>query len=163
MKRTIRFLLLIVVVAGCQDDKTTQKVASYDPIKASQEFKLAAEQIKKNNPVGLLKLYEIATESISAEDSEIASEQLRRYLYSKPDLWIRAISKIDIAKLKKDFTIDFDVYRFTPEGEIPITVAANKIVTELKKMKGKNQQEQVLIDYLITYYSEYLKKVNQVQ
>ena len=153
MKWIIPFLLFIVVLAGCQNDRTTKHETSYDPIKARQDFALASEQIKKNNPAGLLKLWEIATESISAEDSEIASEQVRGYLYSKPELWIRAFSMVDFSKFKKEFeSIDFDTYRFTPDGELPEAVVARKVVTDLKKMKEKNQQEQVLIDYLITYY-----------
>ena len=162
MKRTIPFLLFIVFLAGCQNDKTTTQEASYDPIKASQDKAFAREQIKKNNPAGLLKLWEIATESMSAEDSEIASEQVRGYLYSKPELWIRAFSTVDFSKFKKEFeSIDFDIYRFTPDGELPEAVAAKKIVTDLRKMKGKNQQEQELIAYLITYYSAFLKTDNQ--
>ena len=99
---------------------------------------------------------------MSAEDSEIASEQVRGYLYSKPELWIRAFSTVDFSKFKKEFeSIDFDIYRFTPDGELPEAVAAKKIVTDLRKMKGKNQQEQELIAYLITYYSAFLKTDNQ--
>lgn len=161
MKQIIVALLFILILAGCQNDRANKTTTRQEEIelekKARQDFQFADDQIKKNNPAGILKLYDIATESISAEDSEIASEELRGYLYSKPNLWVSAISKVDITKFKKDFTIDFDTYRFTPEGEIPIIVAAKKIVSELKKMKGKNQQEQVLIDYLISYYSEQLK------
>lgn len=161
MKRTIPFLLSIIILASCQNNKTTTQEANYDPIKASQDRAFAHEQIKKNNPAGLLKLWEIATESISAEDSEIASEQVRGYLYSKPELWIRAFSTVDFLKFKKEFeSIDFDTYRFTPDGELPEAVAAKKIVSDLQKMKGKNQQEQVLVDYLITYYSAIMKNDN---
>lgn len=61
-------------------------------IKLVRTWSEASERIKKDNPAGLLKLWEIATESISAENSEVASEQVRGYLYSKPGLWIRAFS-----------------------------------------------------------------------
>lgn len=161
-------ILFILILPGCQNDKTTISATRQEEIKAErksrQDFALAAEQIKNNNPAGLLKLWEISTESISAEDSEIASEQVRGYLYSKPELWIRALSTIEFAKFKKHFeSIDFDTYRFTPDGEQPQAVVAKKVVTELKKMKGKNQQEQVLIDYLITYYGGLLKSDKQSQ
>ena len=163
MKRTIPLLLLIAILCGCQNDRTAKNTASYDPEKERQEWRLASEKIKKNNPAGLLKLWEIATESMSAENSEIASEQVRGYLYSKPELWIAAFSTVDFSKFKKEFdsTVpDFDIYRFTPNGEIPESVAAKKIVADLKKIKGKNPKEQELINYLMTYYSAFLKNDN---
>lgn len=160
MKQITILLIFILLLASCQNEKKDKQDANYDAIvsKTLQDFKLASEQIKKDNPGGLLKLWEIATESTSAEYSEIAAEEVRGYLYSKTELWIGAFSKVDFSKFKKEFeSIDFDIYRFTPDGELPVTVVAKKVVEKLKKMKGKNHQEQVLIDYLITYYGNYLK------
>jgi hypothetical protein len=164
MKQITTFLLFIFLLGGCQSDRKANDTAKYDPIKAHQDFQLAYDQIKNNDPYGLLKLYEIETESLSAEDSEIAAEQLRGYLYSKTELWVRAFAKVDFTKFREEFeSTDFDIYRFTPEGELPVAVVAKKVVQKLKKMKGKNQQEQVLIDYLITYYGNYLKSEKQTQ
>ncbi len=166
MKRITQFLIplmpLLLIIAGCPDQKERNKVANFDDAKERQEWRIAQEQIKNDNPAGLLKLWEIATESISAENSEIASEQVRGYLYSKPKLWITAFSTVEFSKFKKEFeSTDFDTYRFTSDGELPKTVVAKKIVADLKKMKGLNQQEQMLIDYLITYYSAFLKNDSQ--
>jgi hypothetical protein len=168
MKSITHFLLpimpLLVIIAGCPDQKERDKIANFDDAKERQEWRIAQEQIKNDNQAGLLKLWEIATESISAENSEIASEQVHGYLYSKPELWIRTFSTLEFAKFKKDFEAsDIDTYRFTRDGELPIAVVARKVVPDLKKMKGKNQQEQVLIDYLIVYYSAILKDDSQSQ
>jgi hypothetical protein len=166
MKRILYFFTLtmplLVIISGCPDQKERDKIANFDDAKERQEWRVAQEQIKNNNPAGLLKLWEIATESISAENSEIASEQVRGHLYSKPELWISAFSTVDFPKFKKEFeSIDFDEYRFTSDGKIPEVVAAKKIVADLKKMTGKNQREQELIAYLIAYYSAILKNDNQ--
>jgi len=159
MRRIIPFLFAAIMLSACLDDRNDRPVAKYDENKARQDFEFAYDQIKKNNPDGLLKLYEIATESISAEDSEIAQEQLRGYLYSKTELWIKAFAGVDFNKFKAEFeTIDFDIYRFTPDGELPVVEVAKKVVNKLQKMKGSKKEEQILIDYLIAYYSQYLKK-----
>ncbi len=158
MRRIATLLFAAVLLSACTNDRPESPVSKYDEKKARQDFEVAYDQIKKNNPEGLLKLYEIATESISAEDSEIAHEQLRGYLYSKTELWIKAFARVDFNKFKAEFeAIDFDIYRFTPEGDLPVEVVAKKIVDKLKKMKGKNDQEQILINYLIAYYGKYLK------
>jgi len=159
MKRAVFLLFVLIILSACSNDGNDRPAIKYDENKARQDFEFAYDQIKKNNPEGLLKLYEIATESISAEDSEIAHEQLRGYLYSKTELWIKAFARLDFNKFKVEFeTIDFDIYRFTPDGELPVAEVAKKVVNKLQKMKGSKKEEQVLIDYLIGYYSQYLKK-----
>jgi hypothetical protein len=147
------------MASACTNDRPENPVSKYDENKARQDFEFAYDQIKKNNPEGLLKLHEIATESISAEDSEIAHEKLRGYLYSKTELWIKAFARVDFKKFKAEFeATDFDIYRFTPDGELPVAEVAKKVVSKLQKMKGSKKEEQILIDYLIQYYSQYLKK-----
>jgi hypothetical protein len=122
------------------------------------DFDSAEKEIKKNNPAGLLKLWKISTESTSAEYSEIASEEIVGYIYSKPKLWIKAFAAIDFSKIKEwGGFISIDTYRFTPDGELPIAVVAKKVISDLKKIKGKNKQEQVLIDYLLVQYENALK------
>ena len=159
MRRLIPFLFVVIMLSACSNDRNDRPVIKYDEYKARQDFEFAYDQIEKNNPDGLLRLYEIATKSISAEDSEIAQEQLRGYLYSKTELWIKAFARVDFNKFKAEFeSTDFDIYRFTPDGELPVTEVAKKVVNKLQKIKGSKKEEQVLIDYLIAYYSEYLKK-----
>jgi hypothetical protein len=126
MKLAVLLIAIAIVLPSCSNDKTSNP-AAYDANKARHDFEFAYDQIDKNNPEGLLKLYAIATESISAEDSEIAHEQLRGYLYSKTELWIRTFAKVDFKKFKAEFeTTDFDIYRFTPEGELPVAEVAKK-------------------------------------
>jgi len=162
MKRLVPFLLVAVMLSGCPNDRTGDSASKYDASKAGREFESAYDQIKKDNPEGLLKLYKIANESASAEDSEIAEEQLRSYLYSKTELWIRAFAKVDFHKFKQNFEhTEFDIYRFTPDGELPVAVVARKVVDKLKKMKAQNDKEQILINYLIAYYGKYLENGSQ--
>ena len=150
-----------VVLVSCKKERPESMVSTYDPVKAEQENALTHEEIRKGDPDGLLKLWVIATKSDSAEDREVASEEVRGYLYSNTDLWIKAFSRLDLEKFKKDFEVtDFDVYRFTSDGELPVEVVAQRVTVKLKKMKAKNEQECVLIEYLITYYGQYLKKNN---
>ena len=157
MKWTFLFMLFFIFAAGCNDKKNTvnddKKIVNvprygHDTTEILHDFELAENEIKKNNPAGLLKLWRIATESISAEYSEIASEEIISYLYSKPKLWIKAFATIDFSKMQKwGGWLSNDTYRFTPDGELPVAVVAKKLVPELKKIKGKNQNEQVLIAY----------------
>jgi len=159
MSRIVPFLLVVIFVVACLDERNDAHVEKYYEDKAQQDFEFATDQIKKNNIEGLLKLFEIATTSISAEDSIIAHEELRGYLYSKTELWIKAMATIEFNEFKTGFEVtDFDIYRFTPDGELPVTEVAKKVVSKLHKMKGDTKEEQVLINYLIEYYKEYLKE-----
>ena len=161
MKRPIIGLMVMMaihaVLIGCKKESQENIVSTYDPVKAEQDNALARKEIRKGDPDGLLKLWEIATKSDSAEDSEIAAEEVRGYLYSNTELWIKAFSRLDPVKFKKDFeTMDFDIYRFTSDGELPVEVVAQRVVVKLKKMKAEDKQERALIDYLVTYYGQYL-------
>lgn len=167
MKWAFLFLLFTMFAAGCNkdvnavnDEKEVVNVPRYgqDTTEILHDFESAENEIKKNNPAGLLKLWRIATESISAEYSEIASEEIIGYLYSKPKLWVKAFSTIDFSKIQKwGGWLSNDTYRFTPDGELPVVVVAKKLIPELKKMKWKSQNEQVLIAYLLEQYEEVLK------
>lgn len=65
-----------------------------------KEYDIAAEKSRKNNPEGYLKLYKIASESNSAELSEIARDELLHLLYSEINLWINIFSKVDLEEFK---------------------------------------------------------------
>jgi len=151
-------LLAASLVFGCSKGQQQPLDESQATAKAQQEYRLTHEQIEKNDPAGLLKLWKTANESNSAEDAEIASEEIRGYLYSKTEFWVSTFATIDFDQFKKAFEgTDFDEYRFTSDGALPVAVVAERLVPKLKAMKAKNQRERALADYLVVYYGRYLK------
>jgi hypothetical protein len=149
--RTVLFILLICALVNCKKVNSEQK---QQEIKRSEfafkEYKSALKQVTEDNPNGLLKLYDIASDDVvyTVEYSEVAREDLIYFLYSKTELWIKTFSGVELNK--------FEMYLSRTGlgiSKLPAGVASDKqfeqiIVNNLKKIKG-DKKETELADYVL--------------
>ena len=151
LMRTVLLILIICALVSCKKVDSEQK---QQEIKRSEfafkEYKAALKQATEDNPNGLLKLYDIASDDLvyTVEYSEVAREDLIYFLYSKTELWIRTFSKVELNK--------FETYLSRTGlgvSKLPAGVGSDKefeqtIVHSLKKIKG-DKRETELRDYIL--------------
>src|SRR4030065_1692629 len=102
MKKTwlmVMSLILVSTVCTCKQEPNSSYMEEVESV--VKEYNAAALQAHQNNPVGYLKIYEIARNDNNKypdEYSSVAGDDLFNLLYSNAELWIRTFSKIDVEK-----------------------------------------------------------------
>jgi hypothetical protein len=153
-KKWLIVALFIVVVTGCKEISPVQKQREIKRAEfAATEYAAAAKRADNNDPVGYLKLYEIARDDdniYTTDYSEVAEEKLFLLLYSHPELWLKTFSKVDLKKFK-DFVKGIEVSRSArPEG-VSNERFRETILKNLEKIKG-DKREMELVDYILGLY-----------
>ncbi len=148
------FAFLSIILIGCSDTKkndTESQRVEIESERVEKEYPNAVKLAESNNPEGLLKLYEIASRSISAETSEMARDKLLQMLYMKPELWIKTFSKTDLNSFKKYLKAGGLAILDLPKGVGSEEQYEHEIVRKLSVIKG-NEKEKELIDYILEVY-----------
>src|SRR4030067_1372384 len=141
-------------VIGCKENKTDQiqrRSKIIESEKLERDYESAVKQAENNNPAGFLKLYEIASKSLSAENSEIARDKLNHLLYAKTELWINTFSKTDLEKFKHFLRTGGLATLELPKSVESENQFREELLTKLRKIKG-NKNETELIKYIIKLY-----------
>lgn len=148
--------ILIAVGIVMTIDKNVNAEQPKDEIEqskmAASELAEAIKQAEAENPDGLLKLYDIATNDpkFTVEYSEAAQEQIYLFLYSKTELWIKTFSKADLGKFKT-FVQGIDVSQL-PEGVSSDEEFRKTIFQKLEKIRG-DDREMELIHHIFRIYN----------
>jgi hypothetical protein len=149
--RVVLLLPLIFALVSCKKVDSEQRQHEIQQSEfASKQYKSALKQAAENNPNGLLKLYEIASDDMTytVEYSEAAREDLIYFLRSKTEFWIRTFSKVELNNLKIYLNKTGLKVSKLPEGITSDKQFEQIIVDNLKKIKG-DKREIELIDYIL--------------
>ena len=156
MKKTwlmVMSLILVSTVCTCKQEPNSSYMEEVESV--VKEYNAAALQAHQNNPVGYLKIYEIARNDNNKypdEYSSVAGDDLFNLLYSNAELWIRTFSKIDVEKFK-DFVKRHGIEVATlPEG-VSNEQFKETIFRNLEKIKG-DKKEMELVDYILGLYNK---------
>lgn len=105
------FLTLLLLISSCSDQKEVDNISIKNNSLAKEKeqnqkeanaLSKAIKLAQNNKSEGLIKIYKIASTTISAEHQEIADSVLRERFLKNPDLWIKTFATEDLTKLKKD-------------------------------------------------------------
>jgi hypothetical protein len=156
----IGILLLIILnvsIPVYRNKVISQRREEYKKKTDSAACKLsdAAKKTAKNDPNGLLELYELAADdsTYTVEMSEGAWIILISLLRQKTEFWISVFSAVDQDKFKTFFrgrVLDFSMFR----GDIgKAEEYKQEVVNNLKKIKG-DEKENELINYILKLIEE---------
>jgi hypothetical protein len=147
-------LIILFLIFACSDDKhkqsNTQKAPNEEE-RLKKEYDLALSQAQNNDPAGLLRLYQIASESRSAEMSEIARDKLAQFLYSKSELWVKTFSRTDSDKFKNYLRKGGLAVLDLPKEVASEEEFKEEILKKLKRIKG-DEKEKELIQFIFQLY-----------
>jgi hypothetical protein len=151
IRKNICFLRILVAIFlsfnfACESKQTSSQVSD-ESKRAAIEYSSAVNKVEANDPSGLLKLYEIATNDViyTVEYSEIAQESIQEYLFNKPELWVKTFSEIDQEEFRKFFnSVGFSDY---PEGVLSDEQYIKLLLNKLSNIKWKNKEAE-LVNYI---------------
>lgn len=147
--------IFLTCIVSCSEGKNERGIQKdmVETEKLEKEYDFAVLQTDKNNPDGLLKLYELASQGLSAEISEIARDKLVQFLYSKTDLWIHTFAKEDLSVFKHYLQAGGLALLELPKEVTSEEQFEKELLKKLKKIKG-NERERELIKYIIDVYEK---------
>jgi len=159
----IKILLLLIFIVSIpiyriyQTKSISRRREEYHQKMKSAGDKLsdAVKKAAKDNPNGLLEIYEIAANdsTYTVEMSEGAWIVLIYFLRQKTEFWISVFSEVDQGKFKtflREKALDLSMFR---ESTDKFEENKQETVKNLKKIKG-NEKETELIDYILKLIEE---------
>jgi len=153
IKRWIVFTALVLAVVGCNQGKSYPERSEF----TVKEYAAAVKRVEANDPAGLIKLYQIAAnvdDAYTDEYGSVANEKLHIYLHSKPTLWIKTFSQVDLIKFKAYIKVSGIAVTKLPQGVSSDEQFAEEIFSSLKKIKG-DENELELIKYILDVYERH--------
>ena len=155
LHNSVILFTLLLLISSCSDQKAVDSASiKYENLKKEKEAKLKEEKeldrkeakelskgiklAQNNKPEGLIRIYKVASTTISAENQEIAESTLRDHFLNKTDLWIKTFAAVDINKLKKNPVFTRATNHLVDDPDIPKDIRST-VINKLKFYSKKKE------------------------
>jgi hypothetical protein len=147
------FAVIMIIFGGCTKQNDASQNSTGDDNKEQREYVIVIKEAQNGKEHAYLKIYDIARNSLSAERSETARDELLHLLYNNPKLWIKIFSRVDQSVFRKYLSGGGLAILEYPKGITSEKQWNEEILLKLNNIKG-TEKEISLANFIRGYLAD---------